>query len=105
LTLLRLALKEVASQMIKGRCAEWAASRASTQGCDDFKIYLVEVDFDELPDKKRREEMKQLPTSFSLPVDVVDDLRAAAREIMSRSTDLEAFMRDTNGHWSPAAKK
>jgi NTE family protein len=105
LTLLRLALKEVASQMIKGRCAEWAASRASTQGCDDFKIYLVEVDFDELPDKKRREEMKQLPTSFSLPVDVVDDLRAAAREIMSRSTDLEAFMRVTNGHWSPAAKK
>ncbi len=105
LTLLRLALKGVADTMIKGRCAEWAATRESTEGCDDFKIYLVEVDFDGLADRKRRETMKHLSTSFTLPVEVVDDLRAAAREIMTSSKDLEAFMRDTDGHWSPPAKR
>ncbi len=105
LTLLRLAFKGVADEMIKGRCKEWAATRESAQGCDDFKIYLVEVDFDELADRKRRQAMKHLPTSFSLPVEVVDDLRAAAREIMTSSETLEAFMRDTDGHWSPPANR
>jgi NTE family protein len=105
LTLLRLGLKTFADNMIKGRCTEWAATRESTEGCDDFKIYLVEVDFDRLADMKRREMMKHLPTSFTLPVEVVDDLRAAAREIMTSSKDLEAFMHDTDGHWSPPAKR
>ncbi len=105
LTLLRLAFKGIADELIKGRCTEWAATRESTEGCDDFKIYLVEVNFDGLADRKRRETMKHLSTSFTLPVEVVDDLRAAAREIMTSSKDLEAFMRATDGHWSPPAKR
>ena len=105
LTLLRLAFKGIADELIKGRCTEWAATRESTEGCDDFKIYLVEVNFDGLADRKRRETMKHLSTSFTLPVEVVDDLRAAAREIMTSSKNLDAFMRDTDGHWSPPAKR
>lgn len=105
LALLRLALKGVADELIKGRCKEWAATRESAEGCDDFKIYMVEVDFDELADQKRRNEMKHLPTSFALPVEVVDELRAAALEIMTNSQDLAAFMQDTDGRWSPAAKR
>jgi NTE family protein len=105
LTLLRLALKALADELIKGRCKEWAATRESAEGCDDFKIYLVDVDFDQLADTKLGEKLKQLPTSFSLPVENVDDLRAAARKIMTSSNDLDAFMRDTDGHWSPPAKK
>jgi len=104
LTLLRLALKGVAEELIKGRCREWTATRASAAGCDDFKVYMVEVDFDELTDEKRRRTMKHLPTSFSLPVEAVDDLRSAAREIMTNSPDLGAFMRDTDGYWSSPAK-
>ena len=105
LALLRLALKEVADKLIKGRCTEWAATRESTAGCDDLKIYFVEVDFDELADPKRGKAMKHLPTSFTLPVEAVDDLRAAAREIMTSSKNLKAFMRDMDGHWSPPAKR
>jgi NTE family protein len=105
LTLLRLALKTVADEMIKGRCAEQPTTRGTAKGCDDFKIYLVEVDFDELSDRVRAKDMKSLPTSFTLSKEQVDDLRAAAREIMSGSKDLEAFLRDTDGQWSPAAKK
>jgi len=105
LTLLRLALKTVADQLIKGRCADWAATRESSEGCDDFKVYLVEVDFDELSDRKRAKDMKSLPTSFVLSKQEVDDLRAAAREIMTNSKDFETFIRDTGGEWPPVAKK
>ncbi len=105
LTLLRLAFKGVADELIKGRCTEWAATRESTEGCDDFKIYLVEVNFDGLADRKRRLAMKRLPTTFHLPVEDVDDLRTAAREIMTSSRDFQEFMRDMDGHWSPPVKR
>jgi len=100
LSLLRLAFKGLAAELKKGRCKEWAEAGKSTAGCDDFKIYLVEVDFDELDDRKRSDKLKHLPTSFSLPADAVDELRAAAREIMTNSEDFEAFMRDSGGRWS-----
>ena len=105
LTLLRLALEGLASQLIKERCKEWAETRQSAEGCDDFKIYLVEVDFDKLTDRKRRQAMKSLPTSFHLSVEEVDALRASAREIMTGSKDFQEFMRDMEGRWSPPASK
>ena len=103
LTLLRLALEGLASQLKKGRCKEWAETRRSAEGCDDFKIYLVEVDFDKLADEKLRRAMKHLPTSFRLSVEEVDTLRASAREIMTGSEDFQEFMRDMKGGWSPPA--
>jgi NTE family protein len=105
LSLLRLALDGMGSQLIKARCAEWAATRESAEGCDDFKIYFVEIDFDKIDDRKRSQALKHLPTTFSLPVEQVDDLRAAAREIMTSSRDFQEFLRDMQGHWSPPAKK
>lgn len=103
LTLLRLAFEGMRTQLIKGRCKEWAETRRNTQGCDDFKVHLVEVDFDKLADKNRRQEMKRLPTTFRLSVQEVDDLRASAREIITNSKDFQEFMRDMEGRWSPKA--
>jgi NTE family protein len=103
LTLLRLAFEGLAAQLTKGRCKEWAETRRSTEGCDDFKIHLVEVDFDKLPDQKRRQAMKRLPTTFRLSVQEVDALRASAREIMTGSKDFQEFMRDMEGRWSAPA--
>ena len=105
LSLMRLALDGMASNLIKGRCEEWARTRESAAGCDDFKVYLVVVDFNELADAKRRNALKSLPTSFVLTVEQVDDLRAAAREIVTNSRDFQEFLRDTGGHLSPPAKK
>jgi hypothetical protein len=85
--------------------AEWAATRESAEGCDDLKIYFLEIDFDKLADRKRRLAMKRLPTTFHLPVEDVDDLRTAAREIMTSSRDFQEFMRDMDGHWSPPVKR
>jgi hypothetical protein len=101
LTLLRLALKEISDELIKERCKEWAATRKRTTGCDDFEIHLVEVDFDKLADSKQSKALKHLPTSFSLPVEAVDDLRAAAREIMTSSKDFQEFVNNVGGLWNP----
>jgi hypothetical protein len=103
LTLLRLAFEGLTTQIIKERCKEWAQVRRNTEGCDDFKIYLIEVDFEKLSDQKRRQAMKRLPTSFRLSVEEVDALRASAREIMTGSSDFQEFMRDMEGRWSASA--
>jgi len=95
LTLLRHAIDGLASDLTKKRCEDWAATRESTAGCDDFKVYLAEVDFDQLNDKKQSLMMKHLPTSFSLSVDQVDSLRAAGRQILIDSPAFQAFLRGT----------
>ena len=103
LTLLRLAFDGIANQFKKGRCEAWAATRKSTEGCDDFEFYFVVVEFDKLVDRKESQRLKHLPTSFYLPVEDVNALRHAAREIMTESRDFQKFMRDMQGSWSPAA--
>jgi NTE family protein len=54
----------------------------------DADIYPVEVSFDVLADKKERDYLNQLPTSFALPADAVDRLRAAAKQIILASPDV-----------------
>jgi NTE family protein len=48
-------------------------------------IYPIEVSFRVLTDKKERDYLNQLPTSFALPADAVDRLRAAAKKIILAS--------------------
>ena len=104
LALLRLAFEGLKAQLIEQRCKEWAQTRQSTKGCDDFKVHLVVVDFEKLADEEESKRLKRLPTSFILSVEEVDALRAAAREIMTSSPDFQEFMRDVNGRMAPAAK-
>lgn len=96
LTLLRRTFDGIASDLTKSRCEDWAATRESTAGCDDFEAYLVEVDFNQLTDKKQSQMMKHLPTSFSLSVDEVDSLRTAARQILTDSPAFQEFLRRTD---------
>lgn len=97
LSLVRLSLDALAEDLVQHRCADWAATRSSTAGCDDFEVYFVEVDFDELADEKERQSLKHLPTSFYLPPEQVDGLRAAAREIMGESEAFQQFLGSTAG--------
>ena len=64
------------------------------ESCADIQFYLVEIDFDALPDKSERSYCKALPTSFSLPPEAVDRLRAAARRILTQSPEFQLFLRD-----------
>jgi len=61
----------------------------------------VEVDFDQLTDKKQSRMLKHLPTSFSLSVEEVDSLRAVGRQILTDSPAFQAFLRSTDKQAPP----
>ena len=56
-------------------------------------IYAIEVSFRVLTDKKERDYFNQLPTSFALPADAVDRLRAAAKRIILESPDFQQMLK------------
>ena len=56
--------------------------------------YLIEVNFDALEDETEREHLKHLPTSFVLEPEDVDRLRAAAKEILKHSKELQDLVED-----------
>jgi len=57
-------------------------------------IYVVDVSFKALQDKSERDYLNQLPTSFALPNEAVDRLRAAARTLILNSHDLQQALSD-----------
>lgn len=71
-----------------------APAYSESDPCADIKFYLVEVDFEALPDKSERSYLKGLPTSFNLPPEAVDRLREAARQILSQSPEFQRLLRD-----------
>ena len=60
-------------------------------------IYPIEVSFQVLADKKERAYLNQLPTSFALPADAVDRLRAAAKKIILASPELQQMLKASGG--------
>jgi NTE family protein len=62
-----------------------------------LSLHMLDVSFDSLPDPKEREYLMNLPTSFVLPSGDVDKLRAAAGELLRRSPDFQALLRELGG--------
>jgi NTE family protein len=62
--------------------------------CADIQFYLVEIDFDALPDKSERSYFKTLPTSFHLQPQAVDRLREAAHKILAHSPEFQRLLND-----------
>ncbi|MBV8361660.1 MAG: patatin-like phospholipase family protein, partial [Deltaproteobacteria bacterium] len=56
-------------------------------------IYVIDVSFKALQDKSERDYLNQLPTSFHLPDEAVDRLRAAARTLILNSPDLQQALK------------
>jgi len=61
----------------------------------DADIYPIEVSFQVLANKKERDYLNQLPTSFALPADAIDRLRAAAKDIILSSPDFRQLLKST----------
>jgi NTE family protein len=96
-------------EQLKDIDARWAALRrirksaafatekdpAMTQivNAPNADIYVVDVSFKALQDKSERDYLNQLPTSFHLPDEAVDRLRAAARTLILNSPDLQQALR------------
>jgi NTE family protein len=63
----------------------------------DADIHVIDVSFQALHDKAEREYLNELPTSFVLPRQAVDRLRAAASSIVLDSPDLRAVLKVEGG--------
>jgi NTE family protein len=68
----------------------------------DATIYAIDVSFNGLPDKAEIAYLNQLPTSFSLPAEAVDRLRAAAGKIIMASPEFQQLLRDVGASIAPA---
>jgi NTE family protein len=89
-------VEEIRSERCRARKSEEPIEAAAgpSDPCADIEFYLVEVDFDALPDKGERAYYKDLPTSFHLSFEAVDLLRAAGRRVLIHSPEFQRFLRD-----------
>ena len=60
----------------------------------EAEIYAIDVSFPRLKDKAERDYLNQQPTSFVLPPEAVDRLRAAAGKIMKTSPEFHRLLND-----------
>ena len=58
------------------------------------KIYAIDVSFAALQDKAEFDYLNQQPTTFVLPPEAVDRLRAAAGTIIEASPDFRRMLKD-----------
>ena len=94
MTTLRRMLEKVDRDIAEGRCADWKEQGKTLEGCDDIQHYMVEIDLELLLDVEQRKALMQLPTSFSLEAEEVDELRQAARTILQESSEFQRFLND-----------
>lgn len=59
-----------------------------------FDFYLVEVSFDAIKDPAERDFFRGIPTSYTLPAETVDRLRALGPRLIEESTDYQRLLHD-----------
>ncbi len=89
-----------ANQIRTGRCPPGQVS-TEPGSCGDIEFYLADVRFENLKDQAEAEYLAKLPTSFRLPDEDVDRLKAAARKILVESEDFQKLLEDLNA-WVPS---
>jgi NTE family protein len=92
LVTLNVVLEHFANDIITGRCADKEFMQGKQFDCADYKAYMVYVDLDQVTDKEKRNRLKELPTSFVLQPDQVDELRGAARTVLTNNRNLKKFI-------------
>ncbi len=99
-----------ATELLKDTAAQWSSARlvrnspamaankdpavAAALRMPDAEIYAIDVSFPALKDKAEFEYLNQQPTSFVLPPEAVDRLRAAAGTIILESPEFKRLLRD-----------
>jgi NTE family protein len=67
------------------------------------EIYAIDVSFPQLKDKAELDYLNQQPTSFVLPPEAVDRLRAAAGKIILGSPEFQRLLKDVGAKIVPDA--
>ena len=78
-------------ELVRTSFEGWA-DRISSPG-HPFTFHMVEVSFSHVRDPDRRRFLHNLPTSFALDDEAVDELRGAARQVLRDSEDFREFLR------------
>ncbi|MGE5669622.1 MAG: patatin-like phospholipase family protein [Betaproteobacteria bacterium] len=60
----------------------------------NIDLYAIDVSFDALKDTAERDYLNDLPTSFVLPPEAIDRLRAAAATVIRESPDFKRLLKD-----------
>ena len=95
-------LKDISARWNKDRETRRLAGCSGSTGtplCASIRvpqaeIYTIDVSFAALPDAKEREYLNLQPTSFVLPPEAVDRLRAAAGTIIDASPEFQRLLKD-----------
>jgi len=95
-------LKDTAKQWQTARLIRNSAAMAANKDpavaaalrVPNAEIYAIDVSFSALKDKAEIEYLNQLPTSFVLPAEAVDRLRAAAATLIMDSPDFKRLLKD-----------
>jgi NTE family protein len=69
------------------------------------KIYAVDVSFPALKDKAELDYLNRQPTTFVLPAEAVDRLRAAAGKIIAESPEFQRLLKDAGAKIAPESAK
>jgi NTE family protein len=67
----------------------------------EVEVYAIDVSFAQLKDEAERDYLNALPTSFVLPDEAVDRLRAAAGKLIMESPEFQRLMRDLGAQIVP----
>ena len=97
-------------ELLKDKAALWRAMRlirnsapyaankdpevAAALRVPEAEIYAIDVSFPALKDKAELDYLNQQPTSFVLPAEAVDRLRAAAGTIIMASPEVQRLLKD-----------
>jgi len=62
--------------------------------CNAPDLYLIELRIDDIPDPPLRKRLVSVPTDFSLPLDVVNDLIAAGHLLLYSNPEYQRLLQD-----------
>jgi NTE family protein len=68
-------------------------SCAGKAGCSAPGVYLIELRLEEIADPALRKRLTSIPTDFSLAPDVVDELIAAAHQLLNQNTQYRNLLK------------
>jgi NTE family protein len=77
-------------ELVRSSFERWADRISSPER--PFGFHMVEVSFSQVHDPERRRLLNNLPTSFVLDDEAVDELRTSAREVLRDSEDFQGFL-------------